>query len=197
MSGRTEQLGRQLRRLRTNAADQDTKGCALAVRRAAHLARDLADEDDGLEALVTKGVIDAVIAEKVAGCIERADDENQESDIAALLDDGRDLDQFLRSIEHGAPMRELPFTPLTPTTLPSASTRASLTVSGRHIMVGERGGEGLVFIDDRPVGMPYPLVTAPTSRADVQRLADGTTRIVWEKLTVELAADFASATIIA
>lgn len=197
MSGRTEQLGRQLRRLRTNAADQDTKGCALAVRRASHLARDLADESDGLEALVTKGVIDAVIAEKVAGCIERADDESQDSDIAALLDDGRDLDQFLRSVEHGAPMRELPFTPLTPATMPAASTRASLTVSGRHITVGERGGEGLVFIDDRPVGMPYPLTTAPTSRADVQRLADGTTRIVWEKLTVELAADFASATIIA
>jgi hypothetical protein len=196
VSGRTEQLGRQLRRLRSNAADSDTKGCALAARRAAHLARDLADEDDGLEALVTKGVIDAVIAEKVAGCIERADEEDQDFQIDALLDDGRDLDQFLRSIEHRAPMRELPFTPLVPSTTPASATKTALTISGRHIVVAERAGEGLVFVDERPVGKPFALTSAPTSKADVQRLENGTTRIIWENLTVELAADFASVTII-
>lgn len=166
------------------------------MRRASHLARDIADEDDGLEALVAAKVIDAVISEKIAGCIERADDKDQEADIASLMDDGRDLDQFLRSVEHGAPMGELPFTPLTPTTPPTAATKASLTISGRHITIGERGGEGLVFVDDWPVGKPFPLLSAPSSKADVVRLPTGVTRIVWENLTVELAADFASVTII-
>ena len=167
------------------------------MRRASHLARDMADEQGGLEALVTATVIDAVIAEKIAGCIERADDKDQEADIAALMDDGRDLDQFLRSIEHGAPMGELPFTPLTPTTPPTAVTKASLTISGRHVTIGERGGEGLVFVDDWPVGKPFPLLSAPSSKADIVRLPTGVTRIVWENLTVELAADFASVAIIA
>jgi hypothetical protein len=93
-------------------------------------------------------------------------------------------------------MPELPFTPLTPTTPPTATTRASLTISARHIIIGERGGEGLVFIDDWPVGKPFPLSSAPSTRADVVRLPTGVTRIVWENLTVELAADFASVTII-
>jgi hypothetical protein len=166
------------------------------MRRASHLARDIAEEHDGLEALVTAGTIDRVIAEKIAGCIERADDTDQQADIPALLDDGRDLDQFLRSVEHGAPMSELPFLALTPTTAPTAVTRASLTISGRHVLIGEKGGEGLVFVDEWPVGRPFPLVSAPSARADVVRLPTGVTRIVWEKLTVELAADFASVSII-
>lgn len=166
------------------------------MRRAAHLARDLADEHDGLEALVATKVIDAVISERIAGCIERADDKDQDADIPSLLDDGRDLDQFLRSVEHGAPMPELPFPPLTPTTPPTAATKASLTISGRHVTIGERGGEGLVFVDDWPVGKPFRLLSAPSSKADVVRLPTGVTRIVWENLTVELAADFASVSII-
>jgi hypothetical protein len=196
VSGRTEQLGRQLRRLRSNAADQDSKGCSLAVRRATHLARDLAEEHDGLEALVKANIIDAVIAEKIAACIERADEENQDAQIDMLLDDGRDLDQFLRSIEHRAPMGELPFRPLMPSTPPAAATKTALTISGRHIILAERGGEGLIFVDEFPVGKPFPVVSAPSTRADIQRLATGITRIVWENLTVELAADFASVTII-
>jgi len=202
VSGRTEQLGRQLRRLRSNAADHDAKGCALALRRATHLARDLAlehaeaDEPPAaLAELATQGMIDAVLAERVGARIERAEEDDQETTIDSALDDGRDLDRFLRSIEHGALMPELPFLALTPTEMPHASSRAAVTISGRHIVVAERGHEGLVFVDDRPIGTPFELMAAPTSKPQVVHDPVGVTRIVWEpeNLTIELAADFASA----
>lgn len=205
MSGRTEQLGRQLRRLRSNAADNDAKGCALALRRATHLARDLALEHAeaeeppaALAELVTKNMIDAALAERIGGCIERSDDEDQETTIDSALDDGRDLDRFLRSIEHGALMPELPFLALTPTEMPHASSRAAVTISGRHVVLAERGHEGLVFVDDRPVGKPFQLLAAPKSKPVVIHDPGGVTRIVWEpeNVVIELAADFGSAAII-
>ena len=121
MSGRTEQLGKQLRRLRTSAAVEDDRACETALRRATHLARDLvhehaeaADADDHAAALAeleAKGVLDPALAERMAACIERAEGEagDDAPTIDGLLDDGAILDRFLRSIEHGALMPELPF----------------------------------------------------------------------------------------
>ena len=44
MSGRYEQLGRQLRKVRTSLAKHDSRATAVALRRATHLASDLVIE---------------------------------------------------------------------------------------------------------------------------------------------------------
>ena len=209
MSGRTEQLGKQLRRLRSSAAVEDFKGCSQALRRATHLARDLVHEHAeaeehgaALAELESKRVVDAALAERIAGCIERAEseDESSEPTIDELMSDGADLDRFLRSIEHGALAPELPFEPYVSAggIADSATSKAAITVSGRHVLLAERGREGMVFVDDRPVGKPFPLLAAPRSKPEIRHEASGATRVVWEaeNLVVELAADFQSASII-
>jgi hypothetical protein len=211
VSGRTEQLGKQLRRLRSSAATEDLRACAQALRRATHLTRDLVHEHAeaeehaaALAELENRRVVDAALAERVAACIERAESEDEDASthsLDELLSDGADLDRFLRSIEHGAVMPELPFEPYNNNTsaiTDSATSKAAVMVSGRHVLLAERGREGMVFVDDRPVGKPFPLLAAPRSKPEVVHDASGTTRIVWqaEKLAVELAADFGSASII-
>lgn len=210
MSGRTEQLGKQLRRLRSAAAIEDFKACAQAFRRATHLARDLIhehaeSEDHGpaLAQLESRKVIDAALAERIAGCIERAEAETDESEptIEELLADGADLDRFLRSVEHGALAPELSFEPFDNVSgmTESATTKSAVMVSGRQVVLAERGHEGMVFVDDKPVGKPFPLMAAPRSKPELHHDDDGVTRIVWEaeNLVVELAADLGSAAIIA
>jgi len=209
--GRTEQLGKQLRRLRTSAAIEDLDAGAQALRRATHLARDLVHEHAtaeehaaALSELESRGVVDAALAERIAACIERAE-EGAERDAAPTLDelmsDGSDLDRFLRSIEHGALMPELPFEPYANVSAvaDSATSKSAVMVSGRHVVLAERGREGLVFVDDKPAGRPFPLMAAPRSKAEVVYESSGVTRIVWEAedLVIELASDFASSRAIA
>lgn len=201
MSGRYEQLGRQLRKVRTSLAKHDTKATSVALRRATHLADDLVLEhveaDDaaaGLTELVTRGVVDSVLADRLARRFATDDDPAHEPEPDEVTNLGRDLDRLLRSLEHGAAMPELPFVALDATEAPAAAGRAALTISGRHVAVAARGGEGLVFVDERPVGRPFPMVAAPTSKAVIHREASGRTRIHWEPegLTVELGPDFAT-----
>ena len=186
MSGRYEQLGRQLRKVRTSLAKYDTRAVSVAVRRATHLARDLVG--DNLPELVTKHIVDAALAERVAQLFASDDERDDVTEV------GRDLDRLLRSLEHGALMPELPFGALAASEMPAAQSRVALTISGRHVVVAGRGGEGLVFVDDRPVGRPFAMLSPPTSKAEVHRDPDGTTRILWEELVVELGPDFTTAT---
>jgi hypothetical protein len=200
VSGRYEQLGRQLRKVRTSLAKHDAKATSVALRRATHLASDLVLEqvegDDlaaGLAELVTRHIVDGALAERLGQRFAAEDWDHDDAEVTAL---GRDLDRLLRSLEHGAVMPELPFAPLVATEVPAAESRAALTISGRHVVIAGRGGEGLVFIDDRPVGRPFAMQSPPTSKAEVHRDASGTTRITWEPegLAVELGPDFATAT---
>ncbi len=202
MSGRYEQLGRQLRKVRTSLAKHDTRATSVALRRATHLALDLVleqnERDDlpgGLAELVTRHIVDAALAERLAHRFT-ADHREHEPDPAEVTELGRDLDRLLRSLEHGAMMPELPFVPLVATDIPAAESRAALTISGRHIVIAGRGGEGLVFVDDRPVGRPFAMHSPPTSKAEVHRDPSGRTRITWESeaLAIEIGPDFATAT---
>ncbi|MEP6862775.1 MAG: hypothetical protein ABJE66_19270 [Deltaproteobacteria bacterium] len=200
MSGRYEQLGRQLRKVRTSLAKHDFKTTAVALRRATHLASDLVlehvDSDEaagGLAELVTRHIVDAELAERLTRRFS-TDDRDHDPDATEVTAAGGDLDRLLRSLEHGVAMPALPFVPIEPIEAPAAESRAAVTISGRHVVIGGRGGEGLVFIDDRPVGRPFAMRSAPTSKAEIHRDPSGRTRICWETegLAIELAADFAS-----
>jgi hypothetical protein len=205
VSGRYEQLGRQLRKVRTALANHDAKAMSVASRRATHLASDLVfeqvDTEDvsaALADLVSRQIVDAALAERLGSKFTAEDNlehEPSEDEVGAL---GRDLDRLLRSLEHGAVMPELPFTPLDAIEVPAAESRASLTVSGRHVVVAGRGGEGLVFLDDRPIGRPFPMLSAPQSKAEVHRDPSGRTRISWqaEGLAIQLGPDFATAEVV-
>jgi hypothetical protein len=52
----------------------------------------------------------------------------------------------------------------------------------------------MVFVDDRPVGRPFAMPAPPTSKAEVERDASGTTTIRWdpEGLVIALGPDFAT-----
>lgn len=202
MSGRYEQLGRQLRKVRSSLAKHDARTTSVALRRATHLASDLVleqvetgDVAGAITELVTRGVVDAALGERLAGMLVTRDDHEAEPATDEVIARGRDLDRLLRSLEHGAAMPELPFAALEPVELPAPDSRAALTISGRHVVIAGRGGEGMVFVDDRPVGRPFAMVTAPTSKAEVAREPSGRTRIAWEAegLAVELGVDFATA----
>ncbi|HSN27208.1 MAG TPA: hypothetical protein VLT45_13020, partial [Kofleriaceae bacterium] len=184
MSGRYEQLGRQLRKVRTSLAKHDSKATAVALRRATHLASDLVLEhvegDDvaaGLRDLAARQVIDDSLAERLGRRFADEEDREHEPADAEAAELGRDLDRLLRSLEHGAAMPELPFGALVATEVPAAESRAALTVSGRHVVIAGRGGEGLVFIDDRPVGRPFAMPSPPTGKAEIHRDPTGRTRI--------------------
>jgi hypothetical protein len=203
VSGRYEQLGRQLRKVRTSLGKQDNRATSVALRRATHLASDLVLEqvetDDvaaGLAELVARHIADAVLAERLARRFTGDEDREYEPEVTEVIELGRDLDRLLRSLEHGAVMPELPFVALVATEAPSAESRASLTISGRHVVIAGRGGEGLVFVDDRPVGRPFTMHSSPTSKAEIDRDPSGRTRITWasEGLAIELGPDFATAT---
>jgi hypothetical protein len=203
VSGRYEQLGRQLRKVRTSLAKHDTRATSVALRRATHLASDLVLEqvetDDvagGMAELVARHVVDDALAERLVRRFTGDDDPAAEPDAAEVTVRGRDLDRLLRSLEHGAAMPELPFVALVATEVPAAESRAALTISGRHVVIASRGGEGLVFLDDRPVGRPFAMHSSPTSKAEIHRDPSGRTRITWqgEGLTIELGSDFATVT---
>lgn len=202
MSGRYEQLGRQLRKVRISLAKHDPQTTSVALRRASHLAADLileqVDTDDvsaAIAELVSRTVVDSALGDRLAQLLAAGSDRNAELTDAEVTTRGRDLDRVLRSLEHGAAMAELPFTALEPVEVPAAQSRASLAISGRHVVVASRGGEGLVFVDDRPVGRPFPMMTAPTSKAVVARDPSGTTTITWETegLALDLGPDFSTA----
>jgi len=203
VSGRYEQLGRQLRKVRTSLAKHDTRATSVALRRATHLASDLVLEqvevDDlaaGIAELVTRHIVDATLAERLVRRFTADENLEHEPDASEVTELGRDLDRLLRSLEHGATMPELPFVALVATELPAAESRAALTISGRHIVIAGRGGEGHVFVDDRPVGRPFAMPSPPTSKAEVHRDPSGATRITWESegLAIEIGPDFATAT---
>jgi hypothetical protein len=201
VSGRYEQLGRQLRKVRTSLAKHDSKATAVALRRATHLASDLVlehvESDEvagGVGELVTRQIVDAELAERLARRLSSDDERDHEPDATEVIAAGGDLDRLLRSLEHGAAMPALPFVAIEPIEAPAAESRAAVTISGRHVVIGGRGGEGMVFVDDRPVGRPFAMRSAPMSKAEIHRDPSGRTRISWETegLAIELAADFAS-----
>lgn len=202
MSGRYEQLGRQLRKVRTSLAKHDSLSTAVALRRATHLASDLVleqvESDDvaaGVAELVARNIVDAALAERLVHRFTADEDRAHEPDVAEATERGGDLDRLLRSLEHEAAMPELPFLALHVSEPPAAESRVALTISGRHVVIAGRGGEGLMFVDDRPVGRPFVMRSAPTGKAEVVRDPSGRTRITWESegLTVELGPDFATA----
>jgi hypothetical protein len=203
VSGRYEQLGRQLRKVRTCAAKHDIKATAVALRRATHLASDLVLEqvegDDaaaGVAELVARHIVDATLAERLVRRFSTETDRAHEPDAAEISELGRDLDRLLRSLEHGVVMPELPFEALVAIEPPAAESRAAVTISGRHFVIASRGGEGLAFVDDRPVGRPFAIPSPPTGKAEIHRDASGRTRIIWESegLAIELGPDFTTAT---
>lgn len=186
MSGRLEQLARQIRRLRTSASEP-----ARTLQRAVHLALDLAHEqtDGDFAALAAKGILDPAVAERLgalAGVQLSARDFNPD----VLVD----LDVFLRSIELGAPAARLPLPPLSGSPkLPPGTQRASVNVSGRVITLVGRDGRAFVLVDDRPVGQPFDLVSVPMTPSELSRASDGTVRIEWPReLRLVVGADFAS-----
>jgi hypothetical protein len=181
------------------------RAVCVALRRATHLASDLVLEqvetDDvagGLAELVQRQIVDAALADRLVRRFTADADQYQEPELAEATELGRDLDRLLRSFEHQAIMPELPFVALDVTEAPAAESRAAVTISGRHVVIAGRGGEGLVFVDDRPVGRPFVMPSTPKSKADIQREPSGRTRITWESegLAVELAPDFATANVV-
>lgn len=170
MSGRPEQLGRQLRRLRTIAGDPRAHPAALTLSRATHLAIDIAKEQTDLETaeafaeLVTRGVLDAALAQRLAAwatsdgaeVYKALEDDAAFGSVAMPI--ARDLDRFLRSVEIGASAPELPFEALTkhardpyPPGSSKPSSRIAFTIYGRSFELAERGGQATVSVDDQPV----------------------------------------------
>ncbi len=193
MSGRLEQLARQIRRLRTSASEP-----ARTLQRALHLALDLAREQTGSDegdfnALASKGLIDQALADRLEGLASRERLSHTDVNQAALVD----LDVFLRSIELGAPAQpvELPALGTSPK-LPPGTQRASVNVSGRVVSVVGRDGRAFVLVDDRPVGQPFNLSAVPMTPAALERDRDGTAHIVWAgQLSIDLAFDFSSVSV--
>lgn len=187
MSGRLEQLARQIRRLRTSAADP-----ARTLQRAVHLARDLAREhgDDDFAALSGKGILAPEVGERLAKLTGRKLSARDFSPDVLV-----DLDVFLRSLEIGAPAPRLELAPLggDPAKLPPGTQRASVNVSGRVVTLVGAAGRAFVLVDDRPIGQPFNLSAVPMDAPAIERDRDGTTRIVWVGVvTLELGADFRS-----
>lgn len=191
VSGRNEQLARQIRRLRTNASEP-----ARTLQRAVHLALDLANEDSegDFATLAGKGVLDADLAARL-GALSSAERLSARDVTPQVL---IDLDVFLRSIEIGRPAPPLQLAPLdAPPKLPPGAQRSSVNVSGRVVSVIGRDGRAMVVIDDRPVGMMvhgdrvphFGLAGVPMSSHQVDREADGMARIEWPgilRLRIEL-----------
>lgn len=229
MSGRLEQLGRQLRRLRTIAADPHAHPAALTLSRATKLAIDLALEHadretprEAIDQLVVAGMIDMGLADRLnrwietdsAGVYEQLDAQPTNH---RLINDrampvARDLDRFLRCIEHQTALHDADasFDPIAkdPTLEKSRpSSKSSVTVSGRILELAERAGQATVTLDDRilPIRLPgdrlietFPILAAPRSKPEVHYEPSGTTRIQWvpERFSLELAPDLASVRVV-
>lgn len=185
MSGRPEQLARQIRRLRSTPNDP-----ARTLQRAVHLAAELAAEDGDADfaTLASKGVLDAAVAGRLAALT--AKDRVAESDVteAAVVD----LDVFLRSIEIGAPAQPLPLPPLGDAPkLPPGTHKTSVNVSGRVVTLVGRDGRAFVLVDDKPIGRPFDLQSVPMSQPVIERDRDGTVRLTWEgMIQLSIAPDF-------
>jgi hypothetical protein len=222
VSGRFEQLARQIRRLRTTASEPTR-----TLKRAVHLAVDIARERaDGLSGDEPAGGGPAAGGDGSVGAnangSDGAGDHDAEHAIAfgALADQGLldravaerlaalaadtsavtdqhivDLDVFLRSVENGAPAQPLPLAPLHGSPKPPPGThRASVNVSGRVVTVEGRDGTAIVTVDDRLIAGAFALDSVPLSHYDVTRTPDGTVTIEWPALLrVTVAPDFASA----
>jgi hypothetical protein len=189
VSGRLEQLARQIRRLRTSASEPGR-----TLQRAIHLAADLAAEhcNDGegdFAQLAAKGVIAEELAARLSTLAGKRLGPRDVTESALV-----DLDVFLRSIELGHPATPLPLPPLGSTPkLPPGTQRASVNVSGRVFSVVGQGGRAFALLDDRPLGQPFDLVAVPMTAPNLDRAKDGTVRIAWPGgPTLELAPDFAS-----
>lgn len=186
MSGRFEQLGRQIRRLRSAAADQGR-----TLQRAVHLAADLAAEHDAEElgALAARGLLDGEVAARLGALVgKRLGDRDVTPDVIA------DLDVFLRSIEAGGPVPRVVVPPLgTTPKLPPGTQKTAVNVSGRVLTLVGRDGRAFVLCDDRPIGQPFDLSSVPMKAHQVSRERDGTVLIDWEgELRLVVAPDFAS-----
>jgi hypothetical protein len=191
VSGRHEQLARQIRRLRTSASEPGR-----TLQRAVHLALDLANEDDESDfaALAAKGVLDGDLAARLGALCSAERLSARDVTPQVLID----LDVFLRSVEIGRPAPPLQLAPLdAPPKLPPGAQRSSVNVSGRVISVIGRDGRAMVVVDDRPVGMMvhgdrvphFGLQSVPMSTHQVDRDDDGMARIEWPgllRLRVEL-----------
>jgi len=188
VSGRLEQLARQIRKLRSDAADGRT------LQRALHLAHDLAaersdsDADDDFRMLAAAGVLDEAVATRLGALVgKRLGDRDVTPD--AVID----LDVFLRSIEMGAPAPRLPLPPLgSPPKLPPGTQKAAVNVSGRVITLVGRDGRAFVLCDERPIGQPFDLHSVPMGGAELDRAPDGSVRIEWPGLRLVVGPDFAS-----
>ena len=218
MSGRFTQRGRQLRKLRNIIGGAPSADPVTTLRRATQLACDLAREHAGVQdaqaafrELVTRGILDAALADRIATwAATHGTDVTQATALrdgelgGRVMQIGRDLDQFLRSLESGAAAPELPFEPLVvrENSDPKADSTAAVTVSGRLVELEVRGGRATVSVDDTLIAMEhasgdpmisFELAAAPTSKPEVHREPTGVTRVVWsgESITLELAADFA------
>jgi hypothetical protein len=191
VSGRPEQLARQIRRLRTSASEP-----ARTLQRAVHLALDLANEQDesDFNALAAKGVLEADLAARLTTLASAERLGARDVSPQALTD----LDVFLRSIEIGRPAPPLQLAPLdAPPKLPPGAHRASVNISGRVVSVIGRDGRAMVVVDDRPVGMMvdgkriehFGLVSVPMSSHEISRDDDGFARVEWPgmlRLRIEL-----------
>jgi hypothetical protein len=192
VSGRPEQLARQIRRLRTNASEP-----ARTLQRAVHLALDLANEQgegEDFATLAAKGVLDGDLAARLTALSSAERLGARDFNPQALID----LDVFLRSIEIGRPAPPLQLAPLdAPPKLPPGAHRASVNISGRVVSVIGRDGRAMVVVDDRPVGMMvdgrridhFGLESVPMSSNEITREDDGIARVEWPgllRLRVEL-----------
>jgi hypothetical protein len=192
VSGRLEQLARQIRKLRSDAADGRT------LQRALHLALDLAaehcdgeDESEvsaGFAALAAKGMLDGAVAQRLGALSGKRLSDGDVTPDAVI-----DLDVFLRSIEIGAPAQRLPLPPLgSPPKLPPGTQKAAVNVSGRVITLVGRDGRAFVLCDEKPIGQPFDLHSVPMGGAELDRDADGSVRIEWPGLRLVVGPDFAS-----
>ncbi len=210
MTGRLTQLGRQLRKLR-HIVGSPTASSVTTLRRATQLACDLACEQAAVEDaqaafhdLGVRGIVEPGLAERLAS---HAASIRAEGIGDRALPIGRDLDTFLRTLELGAPARDLPFEPLVEaasSTKPDSA--AGVPISGRILELEVRGGRAAIAIDAQPIKLTvgadegvtsFALAAAPTSTPEIEREGTGVTRVIWanEKLAIELAADFRRASV--
>jgi hypothetical protein len=188
VSGRLEQLARQIRRLRSTPNDPGR-----TLQRALHLGLDLSGEQTAggdFTSLAGTGVITPALAERLEALV--AKDRIAEHDVT--LEAVVDLDVFLRSLENGAPALPLPLPPLgEPAKLPPGTQRSSVNLSGRVISVVGRDGRAFVMVDDKPIGQPFDCRSVPMGAPAITREPDGTVHLQWgDALHLVVGPDFSA-----